>query len=181
MLRHLIFLSCALSLALACQTETASVKEPSEVVFVDSAKGKSWNIFGLEIVGKVMSEETAGQYSVVMSTTPSGGGPPLHVHKHEDELFYVLKGRYLFRSGEKEIEAEEGDLIFLPRNIPHTFKNVGETEGILMNTISPGGFEQFFEEVDQLPKDQPLDREKVKEIATTYGLTFIKETVTPEE
>jgi hypothetical protein len=34
-----------------------------------------------------------------------------------------------------------------------------------MNTMPPGGFEQFFAEVDQLPKDRPLDRAQVAEIA----------------
>ena len=38
-----------------------------------------------------MSSQTKGKYSVVESTTPAGGGPPLHVHDNEEELFYVLE------------------------------------------------------------------------------------------
>jgi hypothetical protein len=39
--------------------------------------------------------------------------------------------------------------------------------------MTPGGFEQFFVEIDQLPKDQPLDREQVATIAARYGLRFL--------
>ena len=44
-----------------------------------------------------------------------------------------------------------------------------------MNTMTPGGFERFFEEVDRLPKDKPLDRKQVQSIASKYALTFIGE------
>ncbi len=145
------------------------------VIFVDTDAGTTWNIFGLQIVGKLMSEETAGQYAVVESTTPPDGGPPLHVHTHEDELFYVLQGSYAFISGPDTVQAGPGDLVHLPRGIPHTFRNVGTTEGVLLNTISPGGFEAFFVEIDRLPKDQPLDRAQVTAIAAEYGLRFLPE------
>ena len=130
--------------------------------------------FGLQIVGKIMSSETGGSYSVIQSTTPPNGGPPPHVHQNEDELFYVIKGTYEFSCGDKKQRAQKGSLIHLPKGIPHSFKNTGDTEGILLNTISPGGFENFFEEIDQLPKDKPLDRKKVSEIAGKYGLKFLK-------
>ncbi|MBE9158295.1 cupin domain-containing protein [Nodosilinea sp. LEGE 06152] len=144
-------------------------------VWVGADAGTPWTIFGLEIVGKIMSAQTNGAYSVVISTTPPEGGPPLHVHEHEDELFYILKGTYEFRSGNETILASEGDLIHLPAHIPHKFRNVGSEPGMAMNTMTPGGFEQFFVEVDQLPKGQPLDRSQVAAIASRYGLRFLPE------
>ena len=152
--------------------ETASVTEP---IFVDTDAGKTWHIFGIEIVGKIMSHQTNGEYSVVVSTTPPEGGPPLHVHENEDELFYVLEGEYEFRCGEKKIRVSKGALVHLPRKLPHGFRNVGKETGMLMNTIMPGGFEHFFEEIDQLPKDMPLERKKVQSIASKYGLKFLPE------
>lgn len=145
----------------------------NEAVFVEADAGRTWNIFGLEIVGKIMSEQTNGDYAVIMSSTPPEGGPPPHVHQHEDEVFYVLEGNYSFICGEKEIQASKGDLVHLPRGIPHSFRNIGNETGVLLNTITPGGFEKFFEEVDRLPKDQPLDRAKVEEIAAKYALKFL--------
>ena len=55
-----------------------------------------------------------------------GEGPTLHVHKY-DELFIVLQGKALFKIGEQCIEAEAGDVLFGPANVPHKFKNIGFT------------------------------------------------------
>ncbi len=155
-------------------SEKSAAGHDSIAVFVDSSAGKTWNIFGLTIVGKVMSEQTNGSYAVVMSTTPPDGGPPLHVHENEDELFYVVEGKYEFTCGEERFVATKGALLHLPRGIPHRFRNIGQTPGVLMNTITPGGFEHFFDEIDQLPKDEPLDRSQVSAIARRYGLRFLQ-------
>jgi mannose-6-phosphate isomerase-like protein (cupin superfamily) len=105
---------------------------------------------------------------------PPKGGPPLHVHEREDELFYVVEGHYLFQCGDQSVQVSQGGLVYLPKGIPHGFRNIGSTPGVLLNTITPGGFEQFFAEIDELPKDQPLDREKVNAIAAEYGPSFVK-------
>lgn len=153
----------------------AAVGDTARLLVVHEDGGKAWNIFGLKIVGKVMSEATGGQYSVIVSTTPPGGGPPRHVHRNEDEMFYVLEGEFEFYSGGETTRAQQGALVILPRGIPHGFRNVGPTAGMLMNTMTPGGFEGFFEEIDRLPKDGPLDRQLVETIASRYGLSFLPE------
>jgi mannose-6-phosphate isomerase-like protein (cupin superfamily) len=153
--------------------ESPSQEQIEAPFWVDTEAGTPWNIFGLEIVGKVMSHQTNGAYSVVMSTTPPAGGPPLHIHTHEDELFYILQGTYEFRCGDETILADRGDLVHLPAGLPHRFRNIGDAPGMTMNTMTPGGFEQFFVEIDQLPKDHPLDREQVATIAARYGLRFL--------
>lgn len=163
----------SLNTAVAHQTPDHAPEGGDAVVAVPADAGEVWPIFGLEIVGKLDSEDTGGQYAVIMNTTPPGGGPPMHVHSHEDEFFYVMEGTYEFLHGEESVTLSEGGVVHLPRGIPHTFKNVGDTPGRLLNTITPGGFENFFREIDALPKDQPLDREAVGAIAAKYGLRFL--------
>ena len=179
---HLIFLIVFAIAGIcfsACDTQDAEAEKHAgdfdhlKPVFVDAEAGREWNIFGLQIVGKIMSHETNGQYAVVISNTPPDGGPPPHVHEHEDELFYVLEGQYEFTCGNEIMQASPGALVYLPRNLPHSFRNVGDTKGVLINTITPGGFEAFFEEIDQLPKDKPLDRQRVTTIGLKYGLKFL--------
>ncbi len=144
-----------------------------ELVLVSPDAGKKWNIFGIQIVGKIFSTQTNGSYSVIASTTPPNGGPPFHVHENEDELFFVIEGKFEFRCGARTIVAPKGTLVHLPKNIPHRFTNIGDSNGMLLNTITPGGFEQFFEEIDRLPKDKALDRKIVQTIAKKYGVTFL--------
>ena len=78
---------------------------------------------------------------------PPNGGPPMHVHSKEDELFYILEGNYIFNCGDKKIHVSRGDLIRLPRGVPHSFVNVDSITGITMNTITPGGIEYFFDDI----------------------------------
>lgn len=155
------------------QTVTEQERETS-YVHVSSDEGKEWNVFGVKITGKIMSAETDGEYSVIVTETPPQGGPPKHVHKHEDELFYVLKGKYKFFCGDQEIIATEGDFIRLSKGIPHHFVNVDTTTGITMNTITPGGLEQYFEDVANASKQGPLTRNQIDSLAKTYGVTFVK-------
>lgn len=163
-LTSLLFINC----------QSAQSDKPEDLLLIESGAGKAWNVFGVKIIGKVMSEATDGEYAVIITHTPPEGGPPLHVHENEDELFYVLQGTYRFTCGEKQVDAPEGSMIRLPKGIPHGFLNIGDQEGITMNTITPGGFEQFFDDIAKLSVNGPPDRSKVDSVALRYGMTFIK-------
>lgn len=149
-------------------------EKPVKNIHVSATKGKEWNVFGVKIIGKILSEDTNGKYSVIITETPPNGGPPLHIHTHEDELFYVLKGNFEFFYGDKKILAKKGDFIQLPKGIPHRFINTDSITGITMNTITPGGFENFFDDIAKFSKTQKLSKQKIDSIAHTYGIKFLK-------
>jgi mannose-6-phosphate isomerase-like protein (cupin superfamily) len=48
---------------------------------------------------------------------------PLHLHRSEDEAWYVLEGRLGFRVGEDEVEAEQGRAVVVPAGSPHSYWN----------------------------------------------------------
>ena len=74
---------------------------------------------------------------------PQGMATPLHVQPNEDEAFYVLEGRLsLFVDGEHS-EAGAGDVVLLPRGVPHAFRVDSEQARILALSV-PGHHEQFF-------------------------------------
>ena len=58
-------------------------------------------------------------------------GPKWHVHPY-DEIFIVRTGRALFTIGETKIEAEAGDILLGPADIPHKYENLGP--GLLETT-----------------------------------------------
>jgi mannose-6-phosphate isomerase-like protein (cupin superfamily) len=53
-----------------------------------------------------------------------GEGPKLHVHPY-DEVFTITEGRARFTVGDQIIDAEAGDIVFGPANIPHGYQNLG--------------------------------------------------------
>ena len=97
-------------------------------------------VLGGQSTFKVLSEQTGGAYARLEQQVPPGQGPPLHVHRHETEIFYVLEGLFEITLGDRTVEAPPGALAVGPRDIPHTFRNVGPTPSKLLLTVIPGRF-----------------------------------------
>lgn len=73
----------------------------------------------------------AGVTVLFYATEEAGKGPLWHVHPY-DEIFIVRAGRALFAIGEEKIEAEAGEILLGPANIPHKYHNLGP--GLLETT-----------------------------------------------
>ncbi len=92
------------------------------------------------------ADQTGGAFGIWRYTIPPGGGPSLHIHRGEDEFFYVLNGTFDFQLGDRVSNASAGSFIFIRRRAVHTFKNVGSGPGVLMGGVTPAGFEGYFME-----------------------------------
>jgi len=53
-----------------------------------------------------------------------GEGPKLHIHPY-DEVFTISEGRARFTVGDKTIDAQAGDIVLGPANVPHGYQNLG--------------------------------------------------------
>lgn len=97
---------------------------------------------------KVSAKDTDGDVYVFESIRTKEGGPSYHYHYEQDEFWYVLKGEFLFKVGDEEFTAKEGDSVFGPRMVPHTFSKVGEGEARLLMFFQPAGkMEEAFEKM----------------------------------
>ena len=107
---------------------------------------------------KVSSADTNGRFALFEYAGHTRGGPPLHMHISQDEIFFIRAGDYLFQVGDQQHRLGVGDTIFLPRGIPHTFSQLS-AEGRMMFMFTPAGdMEAFFREQGTLqgppsPKD----------------------------
>jgi quercetin dioxygenase-like cupin family protein len=95
---------------------------------------------------KALADTTGGAMTVVETSAAPGEGPPLHVHRAQDETIYVLEGRYRLRLGERDVDATAGAFIFIPRGLPHTWCNAGTGMARFLATLAPADvrFERFF-------------------------------------
>jgi mannose-6-phosphate isomerase-like protein (cupin superfamily) len=75
---------------------------------------------------------------------------PMHTHRNEDEYSYVVSGRMGAIVGDEIVDAGPGELVAKPRGIPHAFWNAGDEPAVVLETISPGGFEQYFADLAPL-------------------------------
>jgi hypothetical protein len=92
-----------------------------------------------------------------------------HSHTYEDEFSFVFRGRIGGRVGDRDLVVDEGGFLFKPRGLVHALWNPTDVEAIVIEFISPGGFERFFEEMGAL--QQPASPSSIHEIAARYGQT----------
>ena len=93
--------------------------------------------------------EMDGAYVVEVGVFPPGGpSPPLHVHPHTDESFYVAEGEATFLLGDRERRVTGGSLVFVPRGTAHTVWNSGDGPVLGLIVISPGDAEHLFQPVE---------------------------------
>lgn len=131
------------------------------------------NVLGTEMVLKADGSKTNGAMAAVEARVKPGGGPPKHVHAKEDEMFYVLEGQFKIWRGDEALDAGTGAVVFLPRNVPHTYQNTGSEPGRLLVMITPAGFEGFFREVSRRELSAPKDMQELETVAKQYGLQFL--------
>jgi mannose-6-phosphate isomerase-like protein (cupin superfamily) len=65
----------------------------------------------------------------------------LHHHDQEDHIVYGARGRGLLRMGEKGQEIREvkpGDILNLPRGVPHGFEKQGDENLVLLVVATAG-------------------------------------------
>src|SRR5579883_781363 len=80
-------------------------------------------------------EQTANAFAQWEAHIPPGGGPPLHVHSREDESFYVIEGTIQCQFGETHFAASAGECVFLPRGVPHRFRNESSAPARVLITV----------------------------------------------
>lgn len=85
----------------------------------DSDGGVVWNILG-QTYRPVQWCEASFAFDTLF---PPGTFVPPHIHPTQDEFIRVLEGRFELMLGDKTDTAEAGDLIRLPRGIPHGIFN----------------------------------------------------------
>ena len=83
-------------------------------------------------------------------TIPPGFATGLHVHRVQEETFYVLDGECVWHAGDRTIHATPGTFLFIPPGVRHNITNVSARPARVLMTVSPPGHEHYFEELARL-------------------------------
>jgi quercetin dioxygenase-like cupin family protein len=144
----------------------------TSVVLQRAGQGKRLNVLGDQQTIKLSGKDTNGQFTIIENYNGRGVGIPMHVHDNEDEIFLILEGEMEFETQGETTILKQGDMIFLPRRIPHAFRVVGTQKARASVTIMPSGIEEMFEILSKLPAGQP-DLEQVADICHSFGISFV--------
>jgi len=114
-------------------------------------QGSVWEMEpGRPTTFKLLSEQTGDSMALFEEIVPVGGGTPLHVHPSSDEIVYVINGEFTFKIGEELVKATSGACAFIPRGMPHGWRNTGNEPGKAVFVFAPAENAKFFEEMRKL-------------------------------
>jgi quercetin dioxygenase-like cupin family protein len=164
-------------------TNEATSDEALKPVVVRGDEGEAHWWFGNLAVIKTTADDTDGQLTIVEITAPPGLEVPLHVHRRDDEGFWILEGDVAFEVGDTTIEAHAGDYVFGPRDIPHRYI-VGNDGCRMLFIMVPGGLEDLIRDTSEpatsrtvppLPDEQPdsAEIERLKALVAERGYELL--------
>jgi len=118
--------------------------------------------------------------AVTEQLAPQGMGSPLHVHRNEDEWFYVIEGEVTFWVGGQLFDATAGSFVYGPRDVPHTFV-VTSREARFILAAEPAGFEDFLRTLAEPARSRTLPPadieqpgpERLVAVAAEYGIEIL--------
>lgn len=91
-----------------------------------------------------------------------------HHHRKMIEIFYVLEGTVEFAFDDETVVATPGTTLNVPPGVWHEVKS---PEGARLLTIfSPGGFDQYLEELVVLTEAQYADAAFMRELSEKYDI-----------
>jgi len=126
--------------------------------------GKSWNILGQRYFPKASCAST---FAFETNSDP-GQHVPVHVHPSQDEFILVLDGELDLKLDGVWSKAKAGDLVRMPRGLPHGYFNKSQAPARALFWVSPAGkLEALFDALHELS-----DIPRVLELSAQHEVDF---------
>lgn len=127
--------------------------------------GTTWNILGQVYFPKAVCEST---FAFETNSEP-GQFVPVHVHPTQDEFILVQDGELDLKLDGQWVKAKAGDLVRMPRGVPHGYFNKSDKPARALFWVSPAGqLEALFRKLDNLS-----DPQEVVKISAAHEVDFL--------
>lgn len=138
----------------------AGVRKASEGV-----AGQIWHILDQVYIPKQVSESAFSWHA----TIPAGSFVPLHFHEKQDEYVLLLSGRLDFVLDGQLLSADPGDVVGLPREVPHSIHNNADTPVTCLFWVAPTDrLYVYFQKIAGL-----TDKAEMTRLAAEHGVPFV--------
>ena len=134
----------------------------------------------LDITHKVTAEDFGGAFTITEAGLPPGEMIPPHTHTREDECNFVLEGELTFDVGGEIVLAPAGSFVLKPRGVYYAFCNTGTGANRHLEIHTPGEFENYYDEYEQIVESEMGEEERRKarvELGERYGVTWHDELI----
>ncbi len=103
---------------------------------------------------KLLGRETSESIMMFEETLPAGTASLFHLHHDSDEVAWVLAGEFTFKIGDEVTVGGPGTCAFMPRDIPHAWKNTGGETGRVLFLYTPATAGGYIEALSEQPTDR---------------------------
>jgi len=86
---------------------------------------------------KLLGSETGESIMMFEETLPAGTASLHHLHRDSDEVAWVISGEFTFKIGDEVTIGGPGTCAFMPRDVPHAWKNTGKETGRVLFLYTP--------------------------------------------
>jgi quercetin dioxygenase-like cupin family protein len=100
---------------------------------------------------------------------PPGTQTDFHLHRHSDEVAYVLSGEVTLKIGDQVSVGGPGTCAFIPRGVAHAWKSTGAEAGRILFIFTPAEAGKLFEEAQQLQQSTSSLSELVVQLRQRHG------------
>jgi quercetin dioxygenase-like cupin family protein len=146
----------------------------SRPFIVRQGEGRLLRLGNFEAVVLADATATSGAFTVLQTQgEPPDFSPPMHVHRDAAEAFYVLEGTYLMYVEDRQEACPPGSFVYVPPNVPHTFKVISEEPGKKLNIFSPAAMVGFFEELADAEANGTATPELLGHISERYEMGIV--------
>ena len=127
---------------------------------------------GVTLAGQPMAFLVTGTHtrhtSMFEWTIPAGFATGRHVHRVQEETFYLLEGACEGHVGDEVVAATPRTYLFIPPGVPHNITNVSDKPARVLMTVSPPGHEHYFEELAKLTASGIPDPEAISDLRARF-------------
>ena len=145
----------------------------------DDRSFQQFDLDGIDFKIVLSGDETSGKYSLLELhfSTEKENEIPLHLHRRETLVIFILEGTFSFKYGNEKIDGNQGTVIKFEKDIPHSYRKTGKTPGRLLILFFPAGFENFFLDLglnqSKMKQSREEDQVLLHVLEKKYGGKFV--------
>ncbi len=114
---------------------------------------------------KLLGRETGESIMMFEETLPPGTASLHHLHHDSDEVAWVISGEFTFNIGGEVTGGGAGTCAFMPRDVPHAWKNTGTETGRVLFLYTPAAAGGLIEAISE---PRPMDNDERAQLYERY-------------
>lgn len=135
-----------------------------------TANGRGYNDVQWNILGQVYFPKAVCEATFAFETNSEPGQfVPVHVHPTQDEFILVQEGELDLKLDGQWTKARAGDLVRMPRGVPHGYFNKSDKPCRALFWVSPAGkLEELFVQLNEM-----TDVEEIVKVSAAHDVDFL--------